>query len=366
MTSYSTRNLALDWLKGLMILCVVFYHSYLFPIFRGYLAVEVFFFISGYFMMLSFLRNPTTAVKYTWGRIKRVATPFFLGLTANCLLRNHILSNSDSFSSFVDRVGNVFSSFMFAEELVPEVFRSVLINGGWFFSVLIISSFILYGMLQFNERLATTILFPLIILFGYNALMGHSDTICSFERIGLLGAPLTRGLYEMAAGAFICHVYWGHKDSIDKRSILINILGLVSFVIFLAMMFTKHSMDKYCIITVPWFLTASVIDSSWLNRALQRINGGIIARVGRYTIYILCIHGLAEQLVFACNDHILHHALNGASLLITYLIAATIASFVLYYSCQLVNRLLLSSHNNTSNSSSDNPESRDIFSSKTS
>ena len=338
----NNRLYSLDWLKGLMIICVVFYHSYLFPNFRGYLAVEVFFFISGYFMMLSFIRRPTTAVMYTWERIKRVAAPYFLSIFIICLFRSHIFTNADSFSSFVDRVSNAFSTLLFAEEFIPEEFRAVFINGGWFFSVLIISSFILYGILQFNERLATTVLFPIIILLGYNALMSQSETVCNFERIGLLGAPLIRGLFEMAAGAFICHIYMSYKTSLEKWSTLINILGLVSLIIFLSLMFTEQAQDKYLIITIPWFIIASVLDNSWLNKALQKINGGLIARIGRYTIYVLCIHGLAEQIVFACNDLFLHNALEGTLLLIVYLIAATIATFVLYHLCQFANKLICS------------------------
>jgi hypothetical protein len=230
---------------------------------------------------------------------------------------------------------------MFSEELVPSVFRSNLMNGGWFFSALIISSFILYGMLQYNERLATMVLFPLIVILGFNAMMSNANSVCNFERIGLLGAPLIRGLFEMAAGALICHLYNKHKDSFEKRSILINVLGLVSFLIFLSMMFTKQSTDQYLIVTIPWFLTASVIDKSWLNMALQRINGSIIARIGRYTIYVLCIHGLAEQIVFACNERFLHHTLAGTPLLIIYLIAATVATFVLYFLCRLTERFLI-------------------------
>lgn len=341
----SKRLYSLDWIKGWMIICVVLYHSYLFPNFRGYLAVDVFFFISGYFMMLSFLRKPTTAVKYTWERIKRMAAPYFLSLFVICLLRSHYFTNAESFSSFVDRVSNVFSTFLFTEEFIPEVFRSDYIIGSWFFSVLIIGSFILYGILQFNERLATTVLFPIIVLLGFNALMSKSETVCNFERIGLLGAPLIRGLFEMAAGAFICHVYMSYKTSFEKWSTLINILGFVSFIIFVSLMFTKQSQDKYLIITIPWFIIASVLDNSWFNRALQKINGGLIARIGRYTIYVLCIHGLAERIVFACNGLFLHNALEGTLLLIVYLIAVTISTFVLYHLCRFVTRLINSRAN---------------------
>lgn len=326
------RIYSLDWIKGVMILCIVLFHSYFFPTFRGYLAVDVFFFISGYFMMSSFLRKPTTAVLYTWGRIKRLAAPYFISLILVCILCNRFFAAIDSFGSFIDISAKVFSAIPFAEELGGEITRTPFLLGCWFLSVLIIGSFLLYAMLQYNEHLATLVLFPAIVLLGYNTMFESSASLNIFTtRIGVLGAPLVRGLCDMSAGALICHVYFHYKSAIERRSTLINSLGLIAFVLFLATMFTIEDLDKYFIITIPWFLLASVLDNSWLNHFLKKIKGGMFARLGRYTIYIYCIHGIAQTLLFWFNDHFLNHALDGIVLLAAYLAAVAIATVVLYY-----------------------------------
>jgi len=334
------RIYSIDWLKGVMILIIVIFHSYFFPSFRGYLAVEVFFFISGYFMMLSYLRKPTTAVKYTWRRIRRMAIPFIISLLLACTFYIRSFPAVDSYDAFIEISGELFSTIPFAKEFTGFLTQIPFLLVFWFLSVLVISSFLLYGILQYDDRLATMVIFPAIILFGYNAIFTNSECLDNFTRVGYLGVPLLRGLCGMAAGALICHVYVHHKDSIEKRAGLINVFGIIAFILFIALLFTEEPLDKYIVFTIPWILQASVIDSSWLNTALRRIKGGLFARIGRFTVYVYCIHGVTQTALFWFNDHLLHHALDGTSLFIAYLMAVTVASVVLYYLSQVVTRLI--------------------------
>lgn len=341
MTPNSTRNLAIDWIKGWMILCIVLHHTWLIPGFRGYLAVDVFFYISGFFMMRSFLRKPTTAIHYTWGRIKQIAAPYFICvlLGGGIMLTNHIASR-DSFDSIMDITGKAFATIPFAGEFGGELTRAPFLLLYWYLNVLIAGSFILYAMLQYSERLSITILFPAIILLGYNALFSDSPSLDTFSRIGLLGAPLIRGLSEMAAGAMICHVYSNYKSGIERRSTLINVLGIISLLIFVALLFTQEALDKYTIITIPWLLLASVMDHSWLNATLNTIKFDFFSWIGRYTLYIYCIHGPIQSRVHGLNDHYLHGSLHGATLLAVDFIAIAAASFALYYLCQYITRFI--------------------------
>ena len=334
---HDNRIYSVDWIKGVMILIIVIYHSSFSQGFRGYLGVDVFFFISGYFLMSGFLRKPTTAIKYIWGRIKQIAAPYLICiLLAGSIMIAHILSTAGSFDSLVDTSGKVFTAILFASEFGGEFTRAYSIIGYWFFSVLIISSFIIYAMLQYSERLSTLILFPIIVLLGYNALFCDAPSLNTLSRIGLLGAPLVRGVCEMAAGAMICHVYIHNKAGIDKRAIIINVFGIISFIFFSALLFTHEALDKYAFIVIPWVLLAAVMDRSWLNVVLCKIKGGLLARVGRYTLYIYCIHGPIQTRVYWFNDHFLNGSLSGIYLFIVELMAVAIASIVFYYLCQFI------------------------------
>lgn len=336
MTASSNRNLAIDWIKGWMILCVILVHTWAFPQFQFHLAVDVFFFISGFYMMQSFSRKPSTAVYYTWKRIKIIALPFFVSLAFRCCLNLGSFFSPDGLDGFVEKYAELLYTFSFAEELGVNISSEQLLMGSWYFSVLIIGSFLLYGMLEFNVKLSTRILFPLIALFGFNALVVHSDSFSSWSRIATLGTPLIRGCAEMAAGALICSVYQENKAAFEKRDIFINVMGIVSGLLFILIIFSPAVVDKYLIITIPWFLLASVIDGSWLSKGLALIRGGLFSRVGKYTLYILCAHWPALILVHWCNEHFLGHALHGVGLALTGIVAVTAATFFLFYICKWI------------------------------
>lgn len=326
----STRNLALDWIKGWMILCVVLHHTWGISGFRGYLAVDVFFFISGFFLMRSYLSRPTSTVSYTWKRIKGIATPFFICLFIGCCFRfaqEPFLSDIDT---IVANSAKLVYSFAFAESFGVDITRDQLFQGSWFISVLIISSFFLYGMLEHNYHLSTRVLFPIITLLGFNALITCSDTFSSWSRIATLGIPLLRGITEMAAGALIASAYSEHKSAFEKQSTLINIMGIVSFGLFSLLMFTKVCYDKYLVITIPWIILASVIKDSWLSIGLNKIHGDVFSWIGKYTLYILCAHGPAIIVVNYVNDFFMGNALNGITRVGVILCASTIASILLY------------------------------------
>lgn len=336
MATASHRNLAIDWIKGWMILCIVLVHTWAFPQYRFHLAVDVFFFISGYYMMLSFLRKPTTAVLYTWKRIRVIALPFFICLLFRCCLDPGSFLSPGGMDGFVEKYAELLYTFSFAEEVGVSISADQLLLGSWYFSVLIIGSFLLYGMLECNERLSSRILFPLIALFGFNALIAHSESFSTWSRIATIGTPLIRGCSEMAAGAVICSVYTENKSAFEKRAVFINLMGIVAGVLFILTIFSPTIVDKYLVITVPWFLLAAVLDNSWLSKGLDKIHGGIMSFIGQYTLYILCAHWPALILVHWCNETFLGHALHDVGLALVGIAAVSAASVLLYYVCKWI------------------------------
>lgn len=341
MTTISQRNYALDWLKGWMIIAVILLHTWLLPEFRGHLGVDVFFFISGFFLMHSYSRKKRTAVQYTWSRIQQLSLPYFICLAVACLMHAGQFLSIRDLDDIVRHGAEVVSAFSFMSEFGVILSRDQLLIGSWYFSVLIIASFLLYGMLKYNEKLTLCVLFPAIILFGFNSIIDRSASFSSWERIGYLGIPLIRGTSEMAAGSLINAVYYRYKNSINKYQILINIVGTISLVLFVFMFFAKQDLDKYLVIFLPWILLSFLIDQSWLNTLLARIKGDPISRIGKYTLYILCAHFPAYMLVFWCNEHLLNHRLDGIPLAFVLLVFAALATVLLYFICQWIRSTIL-------------------------
>ena len=337
--SSTSRNLAVDCIKGWMILFVVLVHTWAFPDIHFHLAVDVFFFISGYYLMQSFLLKPTTTVRYTWKRIKIIALPFFISLAFRCLLGIGTYFSNDGLEGFIEKYAELLYTFSFAEELGVEISAGSLMMGSWYFSVLIIASFLLYGILEFDVKLCTRVLFPLIALFGFNALIVHSDSFSTWSRIATLGTPLIRGGSEMAAGALICSVYIENKTSFERHAVFINVMGLIAGLLFLLIIFSPKLFDKYLMITVPWILLSSVMEGSWLSKWLDKIHGGIMSWVGRFTLYVLCAHWPALILVHWGNEHFLGHALHGVVLAFVGVLAVIPATILLYFVCKWVKRV---------------------------
>ena len=328
------RNFAIDWIKGLMMLFVVLVHTHSLPwLYHGYIAVDIFFFISGYYLMHSFRRNPTTAISYTWRRIKGLYLPYVLCFVFSCLLRYKGLTTFDSFDAFLEKYAQFGFGLTLTEEFGPKIMTEHILLGSWFISVMLIAGALIYGMLEYDEKLSVKVLLPCIVIAGYTFIFTQDPMIMNWGRVGALSLPLVRGFAGMSAGAFIFYVYEQHKDGFERRSTLINIAALLSLVLYVALMFTEKSLDLYLLVAAPWILVGAVIDKSWSNRLLARIRGGFFAFVGRNTLYVLFAHTPAILLVHWTNDHLLN-GLFGPYVIVALDLAVTAAaSVVLYYIC---------------------------------
>lgn len=335
--SLSLRNYAIDWIKGLMIIAIVVYHTSLVPsLHHGYLAVDLFFPICGFFLMNSFIKKPTTAVLYTWSRIKRFYLPFLLCFLFSCILRFRGLTSFPDFDSFLEKYAQFAYSLTLSEEIGPRVMTEHILHGSWFLSVMLIAGFLIYSMLEFNKKLSVHILFPAVYVLGFTLIFTCSPTITSWNRVGAMSLPLLRGLAGMVGGALVCDIFTNYTVALERRSTLINIAFIVSSVLFLALMFAVKSLDIYILPIIPWILVGAMIDGSWFNRLLSHVKGGFIGLVGRNTIYILFAHPPCILLVDWANEHLLNSGLSPAIHFLLDLSVSAIGAVILYYACRFI------------------------------
>ena len=285
------RNLLIDWVKGLMITIIVLHHYFLIPGFnQTYLPVDVFFCISGYFLMNSFVHKRTTAISYTVKRIQRIYPALLVSLVLSCLLLASRLDFSN-FSSFLESIGKLSFILTLTNGLAPSLSFPIM-DITWYLSVLIIAGFLVYSLLDYNEKLACTLLFPLSIIIGFSLIFSNDSSVQHSGMIYGLSFCLIRAFCDIAMGVLVFEIYSKYREALNKRSVIVNILSLLCFAFFLALMFSKKCLDVYMVFCLPVIMLGMVYDKSWAGRLLGHIKGGLFSRIGKYTLEILVIHQL--------------------------------------------------------------------------
>ena len=333
----STRNYAIDWIKGFMIIIVVLIHTQVVaPLHHGYLAVDVFFFISGFYLMRTFDKRPGTAVSYTWSRVKRFYLPYILCFIVSCLLRYEGLTSLPDYDTVVERIARFPFYLTLTEEIGPRILFEHILDGSWYLSVLLIAGFLIYSMLEYNRELSVRILFPAICILGFTFMFTQDPKIMNWSRYGAVSIPLLRGFTEMTAGAMLFEVFHAYNPAVERRYRLINIASVLSFLILVAMMFATKALDVYLIGTIPFIILGSVIKESWFNKLLSRFRGGLLSLIGRHTIYVLFAHPPVLLVVYWVNENLLDHRLGALTIVLLDLGLSAIATVCLVYICKFI------------------------------
>ncbi|MBR1783335.1 MAG: acyltransferase [Bacteroidales bacterium] len=290
MEKFVSRNPAIDWLKGVGIVCIVVYHVSVGVIPRGYLGVELFFMISGFFLMESWLYRPTTTVRYTWSRIKRYAIPYILTLVGACLTRFDLLFHFKDLDSFLEGYTRLFQIFTMSQAMGAQAGCEQFFIGSWFIGELILVGGLLYGMLEFNHKLSVYVLFPCLVFVSYNLLYNEFDGN-KWTVIWGLPYEFYRALCCMALGALISYCHNTYAEAFSRRAKFINCMGVLALSLYLCILFSRGSYDKYVFILLPWILAATIINESVLKKCLTKLGRGILTILGKYSLYLLLAHG---------------------------------------------------------------------------
>lgn len=299
------RNIAVDAIKGVMILLIVLHHLGLIPILKhGYLAVDMFFMISGYFLSNHFYSKGGTAAQYTARRINTVFLPYILSLLLASILDYKRLISFHGFNGFMETYGPYVSFLTFTEELGFIDHWPIVLFGGWFLSVLIISGFLLYGLLEYNERQTIKVILPFSVLLGFTYLFSINPSTDIFSVIGAISVPLLRGYLDMGVGVLIFDLIRNNREGLQQRKSLFTVLACMAFVYFMAMVFVQKSMDSYCVIAFPLIITGVMLPDSPIKLFYERFPTKILAWLGGLTLEIYVIHQPVIHIIHSCFKYL--------------------------------------------------------------
>lgn len=183
------------------------------------------------------------------------------------------------------------------------IIQPILI-GSWYLSVLLISGYLIWGMLSCFKEKTINFLFSILIIFSILLLFEGSDSIENWTIHYGISFPILRGLFEMCFGVLIYNAIKSHSNELNNYSVLINVIAIISLVLYLLLMFTNNNYDIYIILFIPLLLFGCYINGSWINqfaRSCPFIKG--ISSFGKSSLYIYLIH---PPVLKVCNYVLTH------------------------------------------------------------
>ena len=327
------RNSAVDAVKGLMILMIVLHHLLLIPsLHHGYLAVDMFFMIAGYYLANHFKAKGGTAFQYTARRFKQVYLPYLLALILATILDYKRLISFQGFEGFFETYTPYVAFLTLTEEMGFLSHWPIVLFGGWFLSALIISGFLLYGLLEYDERMTVKAILPFSVILGFTYLFSLGSSAENFSVTGAISVPLLRGFIEIGAGVLLFYILTENQEELNKSKTLITVLACLALAIFLAMVFVQQSFDSYIVILFPLILTGILLPESPIKRLYDRCPTKILAWLGALSLEIYVIHQPAIHIVHS-SFKFLGLSVSPAVKILSCLVVVILAAYLLRVIC---------------------------------
>ncbi len=225
----NNRNSYLDVAKFLFSIIIVLYHFK--TIFLGgYIVVEAFFMISGYFMMKSIKKSDEnepwgiSTVKFVTHKYSLIAYYLIPAAIIGCIAYIYILPRETS--------DVIMQATLILFEMVP--LQTVGYNGffttgvAWYLSALLLASAIVYPLAKKFKVNFTFFICPLVSIFIYGYLIHNFNAIKNANSWieNLFHSGLLRGIAGLCAGCFL------HECSERLKAVKITVTGKIIFTVF--------------------------------------------------------------------------------------------------------------------------------------
>ena len=297
---------------------------------HGYIAVEFYFVLSGFFIFQSYRRHQNLGVlDFTWRKIKKFYIPFFISVVLLMALdrKQYFYCHDLSADGILITYFSHFHEFFFCQCL--GLTDKIAINHPlWFMSILIFGGGILYSLLHnFNQK-AISLYIPLICLWGFPFILDNGNHAFQ-NQMNLFGIQswMIRGVADMGLGVLTAYILQVKFESFNRNKILVNSLGVISLFGLFLMTLAKENYDYLAIIFVPLIICSSFVFSSWFKRLFR---GDVWGKLGELSMYMYFIHLFVASVYWILKGKIefLCYIQSGL-LLILYLLAVVISAWLL-------------------------------------
>ena len=340
------KNNTVEFWRMVFTIGVMFFHFNMFgrllgmgeyptnAIFKGGFVLGFFLFLSGYFMMASFMKKDANGMinskesykhawSYFWSRVKGLLPAMFLGTLVTFVLRNITVGTKlkdipvylyraayefiglyqIGMNGMSDSVSAGQLSEILAEEAPSGIMAGInsgatplWMGPGWYISAIIVSSVIMYWILCKNKDFFIGVFCPLFIIgyYGWTGMNGYeSSNIREYTSFLMLPGNIARVIAGMCIGCLMYFVVdWIKKNQIAENHkvgwniFAVIVTGFTCYTLWAGIEWSETQNNFSLIIMTVICLVGSDVVSKFLNGPLNKVSGG----VGKLSLYFYVGH----------------------------------------------------------------------------
>lgn len=292
------KNSSIEFYRFLFTIVICLHHSTMFIgeqswLKHGYICVEFFFILSGYFLYNSFSKEKAhSTTKYVLKRVERL-WPEYAVAAILAILSRGVFLNDFNLSKAINELLMVRNTGLFR-------------LGGynyptWYIPVMFVCGIFIYGMLTVWNTQYKRIIAPFIILIGYTYIWGLETGIENWRYTAFFSIPMIRGMCGMSIGVLIGAFVDGESFSIINK-FSATVIELVSLVFIVVGITTNMVDDMVTIVAFSSLVLVTVKQSGCLSNLLSKMN--IWNKLGKYTYSIYLNHAVIIYVLKYVNENI--------------------------------------------------------------
>ena len=321
------KNLPIEFLRFVFMTILCIWHSGVTIVHHGYLAVEFFAILSGFFIEVS-VRKATalSPFLFTMKRIKH-----FLPVIVVTIIPSLFIGIKDP--KLNATINTIIPIPIYDNGIFGSVYNAPL----WYIGCLITGGYFIYALsLNFNRAYSSIIFAALPLLVYTFIFQGHIGESIEHRGFGIIGPfymPLWRIMAGLSVGICLHRMLFTHSHWFENHTILVNIALLSSMAALAALFYFPQYLDQYSLLIFVVLIAAAFIQKSLLSILFQSKIWGFL---GGLTLYMLFVHRPIKTFV---KYYIVDT--NSSYYIIIYLSVVLIVSVVVKYICEYLEKKIV-------------------------
>lgn len=263
----------------------------LFP--NGYISVEFFFILAGYYVYKSFRRHSGVGtIEFTLRKIKRFFWPFMLSLLLMVALdrKKYIFPHEFTPDGLLSQYFVRIPEFLFCQGLHLIKVDSYINVSLWFISILLFGGAILYSVLKNFNHKAISFMIPALVVMGVTYLSSFGE--CGLvwrpvEGATLVDCSLVRGFADMGIGVLVSYVVEQRRISSSRHVLVIDIFGGLGLVGMFLIALSRQNYDTLALFLIPMLIIACEHPRSLFCKLFKNELWG---KLGALSMYMYFVH----------------------------------------------------------------------------